>query len=47
MTEAELRAAIAARGLRLSEKAMAAALADARHLRAEVEKIRAFLDKDD
>jgi len=47
MTDTELQAAIEAKGLRLSPKAMAAALAGARHLRAEVEKVKAWLDKDD
>jgi hypothetical protein len=47
MTDAELKAAIAAKGLRLSPKAMEAALAGARHLRAEMAKITDYLAKDD
>ena len=47
MTDAELKAAIEARGLRLSEKAMAAAVQGARHLRGEVAKVQSYLGKDD
>lgn len=47
MTDEDLKAAIAAQGLRLTGKALEAALAGARHLRGEVEKLRAYLDKDD
>lgn len=47
MTDAALKAAIGSHGLRLSPKAMEAALQGARHLRAEVEKIRAYLAEED
>ncbi|MCW1920392.1 hypothetical protein NX862_16645 [Rhodobacter sp. KR11] len=43
----DLQKAIEAKGLRLSPKAMEAALAGARHLRAEVAKITEYLAKDD
>lgn len=47
MTDAELKAMIEARGLRLSEKAMEAALAGARYLRGEVAKVQTYMNKDD
>ena len=43
----ELKKAIEAKGLRLSPKAMEAALAGACHLRGEVAKITEYLSKDD
>ena len=43
ITESEFRARLAALGLVLDEKAFAAAWAGARHLRAEVARIRAYL----
>ena len=45
MTEAEFRARLAALGLTLDEKAFAAAWAGAQHLRGEVARIKAYLDK--
>ena len=43
----DLQKAIEVKGLRLSPKAMEAALAGARHLRGEVAKITEYLSKDD
>jgi hypothetical protein len=45
MTEAEFRARLAALGLTLDEKALAAAWSGAQHLRTEVAKVRAYLAK--
>jgi hypothetical protein len=45
MTEAEFRARLAALGLELDAKAFAAAWAGAQHLRGEVARLQAFLDK--
>jgi len=45
ITEVEFRARLAALGLTLDEKAFAAAWSGAQHLRAEVAKVRAYLDK--
>lgn len=45
LTEAEFRDRLAALGLAFDEKAFAAAWAGAQHLRAEVAKVRAYLDK--
>lgn len=47
MTDAELKALIEARGLRLSERALEVALQGARYLRGEVAKVQSYLDKDD
>jgi hypothetical protein len=47
MTEAEFRRRLAAQGLDLDKKAFAAALAGARHLRAEVEELRALMGRQD
>ncbi len=44
-TEAEFRARLAALGLTLDDKAFAAAWAGAQHLRAEVARVQAYLDK--
>ena len=44
-TETEFRARLAALGLTLDDKAFAAALAGAQHLRAEVAKVRTYLTK--
>lgn len=47
MTDAESKAAIEAKGLRLDPRAMEAALQGARHLRGEVAKVAEYLSKDD
>ena len=43
MTEADFRARLAALGLTLDDKALAAAWAGAQHLRAEVARVEAYL----
>ena len=42
-TDDEFRSMLAKRGLRLDDKAFVAALTGARHLKAEVERLRAYL----
>ena len=45
LTEAAFRARLAALGLTLDARAFAAAWAGAQHLRAEVARVQAYLDK--
>lgn len=45
MTEAAFRQRLAEKGLHLDGKALAAALAGARHLRAEVARLQALMDR--
>jgi hypothetical protein len=44
-TESDFRARLAALGLALDDKAFAAAWAGAQHLRGEVAKVQAYLNK--
>ncbi|GHC60201.1 hypothetical protein [Neogemmobacter tilapiae] len=45
MTEAELRKRVEALGLALDPRAFAAALQGAQHLRAEVARVKAYLER--
>jgi hypothetical protein len=45
MTEAEFRARLEALGLKLDERAFAAAWQGAQHLRGEIARVNAYLDR--